>query len=174
GAGEAAPLAVASYRRVLAPARIGEALRAARAECRRNPESAGSPTWLSFVLYGNPGQTLLRSGAVVPLPLPPASAPEQPAPAPPAPEPPARVPAPVPAPMPAPAPVAAPRRRLGRFAAIAALVVLAAGIGVGVFRRTATGPQAPIRVGVMEVRARTPGVPAWMKELTRDGLITIL
>ena len=64
----AATLAEAFYRRVLEPTPIGEALRAARAECRRNPESAGSPTWLSFVLYGNPGQTLLRSGTVVPLP----------------------------------------------------------------------------------------------------------
>ena len=63
----AATLAEAFYRRVLEPTPIGEALRAARAECRRNPESAGSPTWLSFVLYGNPGQTLLRSGTVVPL-----------------------------------------------------------------------------------------------------------
>src|SRR5262249_47258126 len=85
----AATLAEAFCRRVLEPVPIGEALRAARAECRRNPESAGSPTWLSFVLYGNPGQTLLRSGAVVPLPLPPAPAPEEPAPAaPPVPEPP--------------------------------------------------------------------------------------
>ncbi len=167
----AATLAEAFYRRVLEPVPIGEALRDARAECRRRPESAGSPTWLSFVLYGNPGQTLLRSGAVVPLPqLPPAQAPERPAPAPPAVEP----PAPIRAPVPAPATVVAPRRRPGRFAAIVALVALAAAIGVGVFRRTSTGPQTPIRIGVMEVRARTPGVPAWMRQLTRDGLITIL
>ena len=156
----AATLAEAFYRRVLEPVPIGEALRAARSECRRNPESAGSPTWLSFVLYGNPGQTLLRSGAVVPLPqLPPAQAPERPAPAPPAIEP----LAPVRASVPTPATVVAPRRRLGRFAAIAAVVALAAAIGVGMFRRTSTGPQTPIRIGVMEVRARTPGVPAWMR-----------
>ena len=49
---------------------IGEALRDARLACRQAPESAGSPTWLSFVLYGNPGQILLRSATVLPLPLP--------------------------------------------------------------------------------------------------------
>ena len=163
----AATLAEAFYRRVLEPTPIGEALRAARAECRRNPESAGSPTWLSFVLYGNPGQTLLRSGTVVPLPQ--------------AADPPAALPAPAPvatpvAPVRAPAPVAAatPRRRVGRIAAIAAVIALAAAIGVGLFRRTSFTPQTPIRVGVMEVRSRTQGVPPWMKELTRDGLITIL
>ena len=52
----AARLAVAFYQRVLESAPIGEALRAARLACRQAVESAGSPTWLSFVLYGNPGQ----------------------------------------------------------------------------------------------------------------------
>ena len=52
----AARLAVAFYQRVLESAPIGEALRDARLACRQAPESAGSPTWLSFVLYGNPGQ----------------------------------------------------------------------------------------------------------------------
>jgi CHAT domain-containing protein/ketosteroid isomerase-like protein/TolB-like protein len=166
----AATLAEAFYRRVLEPTPIGEALRAARAECRRNPESAGSPTWLSFVLYGNPGQTLLRSGTVVPLPQAADPPPALPAPAPVAP---VATPA---APVRAPAPVAepAPRRRVGRIAALAALIALTAVIGVGLFRHTSFAPQRPIRIGVMEVRSRTPGVPAWMKELTRDGLITIL
>jgi CHAT domain-containing protein/ketosteroid isomerase-like protein len=163
----AATLAEAFYRRVLQAAPIGEALRAARAECRRKPESAGSPTWLSFVLYGNPGQTLLRSAAVVPLP----QKAELPAPEP---SPAVAPPAPALVPAPAPAPAVPARRRVRPLVAITAFVALALAIGVGVLRRTPLGPLTPIRVGVMEVRARTPGVPPWMRELTRDGLITIL
>src|SRR5262249_2224291 len=163
----AATLAEAFYRRVLEAAPIGEALRSARAECRRNPESAGSPTWLSFVLYGNPGQTLLRSGTVVPLP-------QKTEPPPPAPAPAAAPPAPPRVPAAVPAAVVPARRRAGPLVAITALVALSLAIGVGVFRRTPLVPPTPIRIGVMEVRARTPGVPSWMRELTRDGLITIL
>jgi ketosteroid isomerase-like protein len=55
----AAALAEEFYRRALVKVPVGEALRAARAHCRADPESAGSPTWLSFVLYGNPAQALL-------------------------------------------------------------------------------------------------------------------
>ncbi|TMA33154.1 MAG: CHAT domain-containing protein, partial [Deltaproteobacteria bacterium] len=56
----AASLAEAFYERVLTPLPVGEALRGARERCRADPASARSPTWLSFVLYGNPGQVLLR------------------------------------------------------------------------------------------------------------------
>ncbi len=160
----AARLADAFYRRVLEPAPIGEALRAARAECRRVAESAGSPTWLSFVLYGNPGQTLLRGSAVVPLHPPTLPAPaDQPA-----------TPVPV-APTPAAAaPPRVPRRRLSRFLGLAALLALVAALGIWLPRKLQPEPAAPIVVGVMEVRARTAGVPSWMRELTRDGLNTIL
>src|SRR5207244_6912070 len=49
----AATLATEFYRRALEPAPVGEALRAARARCAADPAIAGSPTWLSVVLYGN-------------------------------------------------------------------------------------------------------------------------
>jgi CHAT domain-containing protein/ketosteroid isomerase-like protein len=160
----AARLAEGFYRLVLASAPIGEALRAARLECRQAPESAGSPTWLSFVLYGNPGQVLLRSATVVPLPVPP----ERSAPAP---------AEPVPAVEPAvPAPARAPRtaRRLGSLLAVIAFLLVAAGLGTWMYREREVEPPPPLVVGVMEVQARTPGVPSWMRQLTRDGLNTIL
>jgi CHAT domain-containing protein len=160
----AARLAVAFYRRVLESAPIGEALRAARFECRQAPESAGSPTWLSFVLYGNPGQVLLRSATVVPLPQPA----ERPVPTP---------AEPVPAVEPAvPAPVRAARapRRLGWLLGVAAFLLVAAGLGTWMYRVREAEPPPPLVVGVMEVQARTPGVPWWMRQLTRDGLNTIL
>src|SRR5262249_49666928 len=114
-----------------------------------------------------PGRPLRRRAAAVPRPrkggLP-------------APGPPPAAPPPAPAlvPAPAPAPAVPARRRVRPLVAITAFVALALAIGVGVLRRTPLGPLTPIRVGVMEVRARTPGVPPWMRELTRDGLITIL
>ncbi|HJW69617.1 MAG TPA: hypothetical protein VJ829_09695, partial [Candidatus Binatia bacterium] len=127
-------------------------------------ESAGSPTWLSFVLYGNPGQVLLRSATVVPLPVPP----ERSAPAP---------AEPVPAVEPAvPAPARAPRtaRRLGSLLAVIAFLLVAAGLGTWMYREREVEPPPLLVVGVMEVQARTPGVPSWMRQLTRDGLNTIL
>jgi CHAT domain-containing protein len=162
----AARLAEGFYRRVLEPKPIGEALRAARVECRENPESANSPTWLSFVLYGNPGQTLLRGGTVVPLP---------------------RVPAPR-APVPETPPVSQPveprvlpegpatsrRPRLLRLLGLLGLLALAVALGTWLPSQMQQGPPPPVVVGVMEVRARTPNVPSWMRELTRDGLNTIL
>jgi CHAT domain-containing protein len=160
----AARLAVSFYRRVLESAPIGEALRAARLDCRQAPESAGSPTWLSFVLYGNPGQVLLRSATVVPLPTPAERA----------------VPAavePVPAGEPAvPAPVRAVRspRRLGWLLGLVAFLLVAAGLGTWMYRAREAEPPPPLVVGVMEVQARTAGVPSWMRQLTRDGLNTIL
>lgn len=162
----AARLAEGFYRRVLEPSPIGEALRGARVECRQSADSAGSPTWLSFVLYGNPGQTLLRGGTVVQLPRPTTV---------PTPEPEAPRPEPVAPPAAAPAPPArTARRRFARALGIVALLVAAVGLGIWVPRHLQPAPAAPIVVGVMEVRARTPNVPSWMRELTRDGLNTIL
>src|SRR5215813_8481936 len=83
----AARLAEGFYRRVLELAPIGEALRAARVECRQNAESANSPAWLSFVLYGNPGQKLMRGATVVPMTRPPAPEPPASTPSPAVPEP---------------------------------------------------------------------------------------
>jgi len=160
----AARLAVAFYQRVLESAPIGEALRAARLACRQAAESAGSPTWLSFVLYGNPGQILLRSATVLPLPLPPerpVSTPAEP------------VPAIEPA-VPAPARVARVPRGLGRLLGIVAFLLVAAGLGAWMYRVREAVPPPALVVGVMGVQARTPGVPSWMRQLTRDGLNTIL
>src|SRR5262249_54215523 len=87
-----------------------------RGAARGAREGAGSPRWLSFVLYGNRGKPLLRSGTVAPLPRAAAPPPALPAPAP-APVAPVATPA---APVRAPAPVAeaAPRLRVGRIAAL--------------------------------------------------------
>src|SRR5262245_53917273 len=160
----AARLAEAFYRRVLESAPIGEALRAARVQCRNAPESSGSPAWLSFVLYGNPGQVLLRSANVVPLSLPP----ERPAPVPV--EPVAVV---TPA-LPEPAPAPRTARRFGRLLAVIPFLLVVAGFGAWMYRSREVEPPPPVVVGVMEVQARTPGVPFWMRQLTRDGLNTIL
>jgi CHAT domain-containing protein/ketosteroid isomerase-like protein len=167
----AARLAEGFYRRVLEPTPIGEALRAARVECRENPESANSPTWLSFVLYGNPGQTLLRGGTVVPLPrlpVPRAPGPEA-----------AAVSRPVAPAVPAPEPATtrssrARRPRVVRLLGLLGLLALAVALGTWLPGHMQPGPPSPLVVGVMEVRARTPNVPSWMRELTRDGLNTIL
>lgn len=147
----AATLAEAFYRRVLEPLPIGEALRAARVACRDDPDSVRSPTWLSFVLYGNPGQVLLR-------PAPPAPTPIRPA---------ADEPEVVAAPQP-PAVTAPPRRRAWLVGLLALAVFLAAGVTQMLRMR----PPTPTVVGVMEVKGR--GAPHWMRELTRDGLNTIL
>ncbi len=161
----AARLADRFYRHVLGALPVGEALRLARVECRQDPASTGSPSWLAFVLYGNPGQTLQRRGGSLPLPAPPAAT----TPAPPAP---AGAPEAAPA---SPAPVLAPPRRRRTLIASLALALLAmAGLLAWLPRRLEPGPPAPIIVGVMQVTARTPGVPSWMRELTRDGLNTIL
>ena len=159
----AARLAEGFYRRVLEPSPIGEALRASRVECRQNVESANSPTWLSFVLYGNPGQTLLRGAAVVPLPRTLA------------------LPAPDSATPPAAEPVAGPpaaprsiRRRLAGLLGLVALLAVAVGLGIWLPRHFQAEPAPALVVGVMGVQARTPNVPWWMRELTRDGLNTIL
>ncbi len=158
----AALLAEGFYRRVLEPAPIGEALRAARLECRQNADSANSPAWLSFVLYGNPGQTLLRGAAVVPLPRAPA------APAPEVPQ------LPAPETVTTPVPPARKPRRLARVVGLVALLAAAVGLGTWLPRQLQPGPPPAMVVGVMEVQARTPNVPSWMRELTRDGLNTIL
>ncbi len=141
----AAALAAAFYRGALERLPIGEALRAARAECRAQPESASSPTWLSVVLYGNPAQVLL-----------PGQAEER--------EPALSV-------VPASAPV--PRRATRPALRWAALSVLVLGLVAGMVHLRLQPPQ-PLVVGVMEVRSRGPNVPPWMRELTRDGLNTIL
>ncbi len=164
----AARLAERFYRRVLEPAPIGEALRVARVECRQDRDSTGSPTWLSFVLYGNPAQTLLRSATVVPLPVPPAPPASEVATPPvaePAPPPPSLTPAPAPR---------SPRRRVATLLGLAGLLAVAIALGTWLPQRLQPAPPASLVVGVMEVRARTPNVPSWMRQLTRDGLNTIL
>jgi hypothetical protein len=75
------------------------------------------------------------------------------------------------------APVAAPRStrsRLVRMLGLVALLAVAVGLGTWLPRHLQPEPPAPLIVGVMEVQARTPNVPSWMRELTRDGLNTIL
>ncbi len=147
----AATLAEAFYRRVLEPVSIGEALRAARVACRDDRDSVRSPAWLSFVLYGNPGQVLLRTTTPAPTAI----------------QAPAVVAAPVPA-VTAEPPAPRSRARAWRIALVAVAIFLMAGIAQ-MLRPTIP---APMVVGVMEVRGR--GAPEWMRELTRDGLNTIL
>ena len=142
----AAALAAAFYRGALERVPIGEALRAARGECRAHPESASSPTWLSAVLYGNPAQVLLPG--------------------------PAEEREPARSVVPAAAPV--PRRAAWPALRWTALLVLVLAVVAGVLHLRRTRPPQPLVVGVMEVRSRGPNVPPWMRELTRDGLNTIL
>ncbi len=150
-------LAEEFYRRALDGEPIGEALRAARGRCRAHPGSASSPTWLSFVLYGNPAQVLLpevsapakRSATVTVL------------------TPPAR-------PAPAPTAAAAPARIRSRQAWSAAALFVVAVTIAGLFATRQPAPRAPLVVGVMEVRARGRAVPDWMRDITRDSLNTIL
>jgi len=97
------------------------------------------------VLYGNPAQVLL-----------PGQAEER---------------APALSVVPAPAPV--PRRATRPALRWAALVVLVLGLVAGMVHLRLQPPQ-PLVVGVMEVRSHGPNVPPWMRELTRDGLNTIL
>jgi len=73
--------------------------------------------------------------------------------------------------VPAPAPV--PRRATRPALRWAALVVLVLGLVAGMVYLRLQPPQ-PLVVGVMEVRSHGPNVPPWMRELTRDGLNTIL
>ena len=129
---------------------IGEALRAARVECRQNPDSANSPTWLSFVLYGNPGQTLLRGAAVVPMH-----------------EVRRATHSGIDALTRRPRARHRPRRPrrdrpaacLARALGLVALLAVAVGLGTWLPRRLQPEPGAPLIVGVMEVQARTPNVP---------------
>src|SRR5207249_1171305 len=58
--------------------------------------------------------------------------------------------------------------------ALAAVLVLVLAVVAGVLHLRRTWPPQPLVVGVMEVRSRGPNVPPWMRELTRDGLNTIL
>src|SRR5207244_8911742 len=131
----AASLAEAFYERVLSALPVGEALRGAREHCRADPASAGSPTWLSFVLYGNPGQVLLRPGgsalATVATSSPPA--PTIPA---------GRA-----------APVARQARRIPLLAGLILGLVLAAGFGYKALRRWPyiVQPRAPLVLGGVEV-----------------------
>ncbi|MCW5890852.1 MAG: CHAT domain-containing protein [bacterium] len=149
----AAPLAERFYAQVLGGATLGESLRHARAGCRADVDCERSPSWLSFVLYGNPGQRLL---------------------APPDDETPAALPvvveAPTPGALPARGAGASALRDRRRWLTFLLLVIAIAG---GVLWRHRVRPASPLVIGVMEVKARG-AAPAWMRELTRDGLITIL
>src|SRR5439155_19095076 len=143
----AASLAEAFYERVLTPVPVGEALRGARERCRADPVSAGSPTWLSFVLYGNPGQVLLPRDHTEPAPAA-ASSPSAPTVA---------------------VPASREARRIPAWAGIVLALVLAAGFGYKALRRWlyAVRPTPPLVVGVMKVHARGGSVPDWMPEVTR-------
>jgi ketosteroid isomerase-like protein len=148
----AAALAEEFYRRALARVPIGEALRAAREWGRDDPAVGQSPTWLSLVLHGNPSQVLIgESGLPTDRP---------------------RV-VPQPGRRPVAAPARAPRAALSTPVWLAFLLLLAAVVGGVVYYRH-TRPPGPLVVGVMEVRSRGVPVPSWMRELTRDGLNTML
>jgi hypothetical protein len=144
----AATLATTFYREALGGAPLGNALREARAQVRE--AAADSPAWLSVVLYGNPAQTAMRDEPAKVVPLRPA----------PAPAPPDAQPAP------------APRR--ARWPWVAALLVVLAGARVRARPRSHPPGRPPVAVGVMDVRAKTEGVPDWMRTLTRDSLNTVL
>jgi CHAT domain-containing protein/TolB-like protein len=155
----ASALAAAFYREALARVPVGEALRRARVSVRAAPSGMGSPTWLSFALYGTPSRVI---GGAEPAEGPP--------------------PAPVASPALAaratpalPAPIEPPRARVwGRptaWVSAALLVVLAV---VGGWYASQLRPAGPVVVGVMEVQPRGSRVPDWMRELTRDSLNTIL
>jgi ketosteroid isomerase-like protein/TolB-like protein len=148
----AAALAEEFYRRALARVPIGEALRAAREWGRADPAVGLSPTWLSLVLHGNPSQVLIGEPGA-----------------------PAERPRVVPAPerRQRAAPARAPRSALPTPVWLAFLLLLAAVVGGVVYYRQ-TRPPGPLIVGVMEVRSRGVPVPSWMRELTRDGLNTML
>jgi TolB-like protein len=139
----AATLAEHFYRRVMEPIPVGDALCSARIHCRAAPASADSPTWLSFVLYGNPGQVLREGEVTTPRPVTPHAA----------------------------VAVRPSRRRLGWRPALALLV---GGAAVAAVSYRVFHPPPPVVVGVVEVRSRSPAVPDWMRELTRDSLNTIL
>ncbi len=151
----AASFAEGFYQQALIPLPVGEALRGARERCRADPASAMSPTWLSFVLYGNPAQVLLRPAAEL------ATVPTRS-------QPPPAVGTRRQAPLP----------RLPRSTAVRAGLILvlalaaASGLAYSWFRTPR--PQSQLVVGVMEVQARGVGVPDWMREVIRDGLNTIL
>jgi len=152
----AAALAAAFYREALARVPVGEALRRARAAVRSAPAGAGSPTWLSFALYGTPSRVIGGGEAVD----------ERPAVVPPA--------VPIVTPelaLAVPAVAARFRHRSLVWASIALLVVLAVAGGRWAIERRPAGPMV---VGVMEVQPRGARVPDWMRELTRDSLNTIL
>jgi CHAT domain-containing protein/TolB-like protein len=155
----ASALAAAFYREALARVPVGEALRRARVAVRAAPSGAGSPTWLSFALYGTPSRVIggaepAEERTPVVLPAAPPVVPVAPA---------------------LPAPVAAPHPRVWRrpmaWVGVALLAVLAV---VGGWYVSQLRPAGPVTVGVMEVQARGSRVPDWMRELTRDSLNTIL
>jgi len=155
----ASALAAAFYREALARVPVGEALRRARAALRSEPAGAGSPTWLSFALYGTPSRVIGGGEAADELPV--VVTPTPPT-------------VPVvesPRSLPAVAPRAPGWRRPLAWASLALVVVLAV---VGGWWATQLRPDGPMVVGVMEVQPRGARVPDWMRELTRDSLNTIL
>ena len=150
----AATVAEAFYRRVLAPVPIGEALRTARERCLREPGGADSPSWLGFVLYGNPARSLFGDEATDP-----ADAPRTPV-------------------LPV-EPTARLRARSWRGSALPGLLLLAVLLVVAAMAgrlktKSSIRAEGPLVLGVMEVRSRSAAVPAWMREITRDSLSTIL
>jgi CHAT domain-containing protein len=149
----AADLAREFYARILDPVPVGEALRAARTRMRQ--VRPGSPVWLAFVLYGNPGHVVAQLGK----PAVAAVVDEREG--------------------PGPRPDVPPwKRRSVLFGA--ALMALAGGLALARFRlfgASRPGGDGGVRtvvVGVMEIRDLHGDAPPWMLEVTRDGLNTIL
>lgn len=147
----AAALADEFYRRALTRVPIGEALRAARAWGRADPACGQSPTWLSLVLHGNPSQVLIGE-------TPPAERPRS-------------VPSLV---TRSKRPPAAARQAALPARGWLAIVLLLAAVVAGAVYLRQLRPPGPLVIGVMEVRSRGVPAPSWMRELTRDGLNTIL
>lgn len=149
--GHAAALATEFYRRVLAGAPMGEALRRARLQCR--DEDPRSPTWLSFVLYGNPAQVVLDGNA-------PAVE-----------DPPHETAAAAPASVATRGAVGPTRIR--RLPLVVALAVVLAAVGYYLVAARGVVGIGPLVVGVMDFHAEGE-VPDWMRRVARDGLNTVL
>jgi ketosteroid isomerase-like protein len=142
----AARLADEFYGQVLSDVTVGEALRRARQTLRAS--FPVSPAWLSFVLYGHPGQ-LLSHDEARPIASTDTIGRRK-------------------------ASSRQGRRRWHMATAAAIIAVTSAGLGYYVHQRLSVSRNTPLVVGVMAIRARDAEVPPWMSEVTRDALNTML